>query len=63
MIILVICLNKNTLAGPHQKKLLKKIFEGYNPLERPVDDESQTLNVSLGFALQQIVDVDEKKQV
>ncbi len=44
-------------AGKHQKRLLRKLFENYNPLERPVEDESQTLNVSLGLALQQIVEV------
>ena len=50
-------------AGERQKKLLSKLFKDYNPLERPVEDDNQPLNVSVGLALQQIVDVDEKKQV
>lgn len=31
-------------------------------MERPVSNEEETLNVSVGLAIQQIVDVDEKKQ-
>ena len=37
--------------------LLKKLFENYNPFERPAEFENQTLDVKLGMALQQIVDV------
>ena len=44
-------------AGVYQKLLLKKLFENYNPFERPAEFENQTLDVKLGMALQQIVDV------
>jgi hypothetical protein len=54
-----ICVNQ---GGIHQKRLLETLFKNYNPLERPVQDEMQQLNVSIGMSLQQIVDVDEKKQ-
>ena len=33
------------LAGESQKRLLKRLFENYNPLERPVEDDTSTLNV------------------
>jgi hypothetical protein len=49
-------------AGQHQKRLLEKLFKNYDASERPVYDETQPLNVSVGMSLQQIVDVDEKKQ-
>ena len=52
----------STWAGQHQKRLLDKLFKNYDASERPVFDESQPLNVSVGMSLQQIVDVDEKKQ-
>lgn len=50
-------------AGSYQKKLLDKLFKNYDPLERPVFDDTKTMNVSIGLAIQQIVDVDEKKQI
>ena len=43
--------------------MLQNLFKDYNPLERPVEVDNAALNVSIGLALQQIVDVDEKKQV
>jgi len=36
---------------------LNKLFENYNPLERPSSDESESVNVKLGLSLQQIIDV------
>jgi hypothetical protein len=47
----------NLLAGSHQKRLLEKLFRNHNVLERPVENESDTLTVSLGLAIQQIVNV------
>lgn len=44
-------------GGVYQKLLLRKLFENYNPFERPAEFENQTLDVKLGMALQQIVDV------
>jgi len=51
------------IAGPHEKRLLQKLFSSYELSERPVLNESETLNVSVGLSLIQIVDVDEKKQI
>lgn len=50
-------------AGKHEKRLLQKLFADYDPLERPVENESQSLEVKVGMAIQQVVDLDEKMQV
>ncbi len=40
-------------AGKHERNLLKKLFrdQPYDPLERPVEDESESLSVVVGLAL------------
>ncbi|KAF8764303.1 Neuronal acetylcholine receptor subunit like protein [Argiope bruennichi] len=48
--------------GPHEKRLLNKLLNDYNVLERPVANESEPLLLSFGLTLQQIIDVDEKNQ-
>ncbi|PNF31810.1 Neuronal acetylcholine receptor subunit alpha-7 [Cryptotermes secundus] len=52
-----------TEQGIHEKKLLTKLLERYNVLERPVANESEPLEVKFGLTLQQIIDVDEKNQI
>ncbi|GFG30444.1 hypothetical protein Cfor_03686, partial [Coptotermes formosanus] len=52
-----------TEQGIHEKKLLTKLLEKYNVLERPVANESEPLEVKFGLTLQQIIDVDEKNQL
>jgi hypothetical protein len=48
----------HTKAGIHQKRLLEFLFkEDYDPLERPVKNDGDSLNVSINLSLQQIVDV------
>ncbi|MED6287887.1 Neuronal acetylcholine receptor subunit alpha-7, partial [Characodon lateralis] len=49
--------------GPSQRKLYNDLMTGYNPLERPVFNDSQSLTVYFGLSLMQIMDVDEKNQV
>lgn len=46
-------------SGPNEKRLLHEIFKvrEYNKLERPVEHDSDALNVTLGITLQQIIDV------
>lgn len=44
-------------AGWHENRLLNKLLDNYNPLERPVANESDALNVTFGLTLQQIIDV------
>ena len=43
--------------GRHEKRLLDDLFRYYNKLERPVANESDSLPVSFGMTLQQIIDV------
>ncbi|XP_062849142.1 neuronal acetylcholine receptor subunit alpha-7 [Trichomycterus rosablanca] len=52
-----------TLQGEHQRRLYKDLMRNYNPLERPVHNDSHSLTVHLSFSLMQIMDVDEKNQV
>ncbi|XP_035538311.1 neuronal acetylcholine receptor subunit alpha-7-like [Morone saxatilis] len=54
---------KVSLQGPNQRRLYKDLMTDYNPLERPVVNDSQTLTVHFGLTLNQIMDVDEKNQV
>lgn len=48
-----------THQGKYTRLLLKHLFEDqpYNVLERPVMDESSSVNVTFGLTLQQIIDV------
>lgn len=44
-------------AGYNEKKLLHKLLDHYNVLERPVANESDPLQLSFGLTLMQIIDV------
>ncbi|KAF7639105.1 hypothetical protein Mgra_00001338 [Meloidogyne graminicola] len=44
-------------------RLLQDLKERYDPIERPVQNHTEAVKVSLRLYLQQIVDVDEKNQV
>ncbi|XP_008302876.1 neuronal acetylcholine receptor subunit alpha-7 [Stegastes partitus] len=57
------CTVKVSHQGPNQRRLYKDLMTNYNPLERPVANDSQTLTVNFGLTLRQIMDVDEKNQV
>ncbi|TKS69565.1 Neuronal acetylcholine receptor subunit alpha-7 [Collichthys lucidus] len=52
-----------TVKGPNQRRLYDDLLASYNPLVRPVSNDSQVLTVQLGMSLMQIMDVDEKNQV
>nr|XP_054388480.1 neuronal acetylcholine receptor subunit alpha-7 isoform X1 [Pongo abelii] len=52
-----------SLQGEFQRKLYKELVKNYNPLERPVANDSQPLTVYFSLSLLQIMDVDEKNQV
>lgn len=47
----------DSLQGPHEKRLLNNLLATYNTLERPVANESESLEVKFGLTLQQIIDV------
>jgi hypothetical protein len=46
------------VGGVHQRRLLYHLFEEnkYDPLERPVQNDSHTLPVAMNLAIQQIID-------
>lgn len=46
------------VGGPDQRRLLHYLFEEnkYDPLERPVRNDSDTLPVVMSLAIQQIID-------
>ncbi|EDL07272.1 cholinergic receptor, nicotinic, alpha polypeptide 7, isoform CRA_b [Mus musculus] len=52
-----------SLQGEFQRRLYKELVKNYNPLERPVANDSQPLTVYFSLSLLQIMDVDEKNQV
>ncbi|KAM3615245.1 uncharacterized protein V6R79_025396 [Siganus canaliculatus] len=52
-----------SLQGPHQRFLLRELLRDYNPMERPVANDSQALTVQFSFTLLQVMDVDEKNQI
>ncbi|CAF0895321.1 unnamed protein product [Adineta steineri] len=53
------------VGGPDQRRLLHYLFEEnkYDPLERPVFNDTATLTVTMSLALQQIIDFDEKNEI
>ncbi|XP_029306629.1 neuronal acetylcholine receptor subunit alpha-7-like isoform X2 [Cottoperca gobio] len=52
-----------SVQGPHQRFLLRELLRDYNPMERPVANDSQSLTVQFSFTLMQVMDVDEKSQI
>nr|XP_023013985.1 neuronal acetylcholine receptor subunit alpha-7-like [Leptinotarsa decemlineata] len=65
ILLLHVCLSlpNESWAGINEKKLLHKLLDHYNVLERPVANESDPLQLSFGLTLMQIIDVDEKNQL
>ncbi|KAJ8005029.1 hypothetical protein DPEC_G00142400 [Dallia pectoralis] len=49
--------------GPHQRNLLKELLRDYNPMERPVANDSHPLTVRFTYTLLQVMNVDEKNQI
>ncbi|XP_037532853.1 neuronal acetylcholine receptor subunit alpha-7-like [Nematolebias whitei] len=54
---------RESVQGPHQRFLLKELLRDYNPMERPVANDSHALTVQFSFILIQVMDVDEKNQI
>ncbi|KAM9366746.1 neuronal acetylcholine receptor subunit alpha-7-like [Symphorus nematophorus] len=57
------CRVEVSLQGPNQRRLYKDLMTNYNPLERPVSNDSENVTVHFSLTLMQIMDVDEKNQV
>lgn len=43
--------------GPNQRRLYNDLMRDYNPLVRPVSNDSQSLTVYFGLSIMQIMDV------
>ncbi|KAA0710132.1 Neuronal acetylcholine receptor subunit alpha-7 [Triplophysa tibetana] len=50
-------LTEVSLQGPYQRTLLKNLLKDYNPMERPVANDSLPLTVVISLSLVQIMDV------
>ncbi|XP_047214828.1 neuronal acetylcholine receptor subunit alpha-7-like isoform X1 [Girardinichthys multiradiatus] len=59
----ILAASSGSVQGPHQRFLLKELLRDYNPMERPVANDSQTLTVHFSLILIQVMDVDEKNQI
>lgn len=57
IIYLFIPVPEESLQGEFQRKLYKELLKNYNPLERPVANDSQPLTVYFTLSLMQIMDV------
>ncbi|CAL8352323.1 unnamed protein product [Merluccius merluccius] len=57
------CAVNVSLQGEHERRLYSDLMANYNPLVRPVFNDSHSLTVHFSFSLMQIMDVDEKNQV
>uniref|UniRef100_A0A087Y9W4 Uncharacterized protein n=1 Tax=Poecilia formosa TaxID=48698 RepID=A0A087Y9W4_POEFO len=62
-LLILATLLRGSVQGPHQRYLLKELLRDYNPMERPVANDSQALTVHFSFTLIQVMDVDEKNQI
>ncbi|XP_072320784.1 neuronal acetylcholine receptor subunit alpha-7-like [Eucyclogobius newberryi] len=58
-----LCVFRDSVQGPGQRRLYTALLRDNMILERPVQNDSQTLIVEFGLSLMQIMDVDEKNQV
>uniref|UniRef100_A0A3Q0SIP7 Neuronal acetylcholine receptor subunit alpha-7 n=1 Tax=Amphilophus citrinellus TaxID=61819 RepID=A0A3Q0SIP7_AMPCI len=54
---LLFCFLPGSLQGVYQRRLYKELMKNYNPLERPVSNDSHSLTVHFSFSLLQIMDV------
>lgn len=46
-----------SLQGPNAKRLYKDLMTSYNPMVRPVANDSESISVKFGVTLRQIIDV------
>ncbi|XP_014667766.1 PREDICTED: neuronal acetylcholine receptor subunit alpha-7-like [Priapulus caudatus] len=62
-LLMLLLLSKDTCQSPHARRLLRTLLADYEPLERPVANESDTVVVNFGLTMQQVIDVDERNQI
>ena len=54
---------KSIQCSQTEKKLIRKLLKGYEPLARPVKDASMPHTLAIIVTLKQIVDLDERNQI
>ncbi|CAF3548429.1 unnamed protein product [Didymodactylos carnosus] len=57
LVIYILPLIKDALCSHHEEQLHEKIFDGYNPLIRPVRRVEETITVQFSIALLQVISV------
>ncbi|XP_022096176.1 neuronal acetylcholine receptor subunit alpha-3-like [Acanthaster planci] len=67
LVVLMTLIAVEWIIGCEGSNSAQQLFEdkmrGYDPLIRPVDNNSDVVNVSISLALSQLIDIDEKNQV
>ncbi|XP_041056184.1 acetylcholine receptor subunit alpha [Carcharodon carcharias] len=51
------------LASEHETRLVAKLFQNYNKVIRPVESHHQSVNITVGLQLIQLINVDEVNQI
>jgi len=62
-LVFIVIWSSHSHASPDERRLLHDLLLDYNPLERPVIEDSNVVKVKFGVTLQQIIGIDEKKQI
>lgn len=62
-ILIILCFVSQSRQGIHQRKLLNDLFESYNVLERPVENENEKVVLTFSITLMQILKLDIQEQV
>ncbi|XP_031553793.1 neuronal acetylcholine receptor subunit alpha-7-like [Actinia tenebrosa] len=60
---MIASLQSKTIYDDDEDRLLKRVFQRYNPELRPVIDKRDKIMVTFGISLHQIIDMHEKNQI
>ncbi|XP_019410241.1 PREDICTED: acetylcholine receptor subunit alpha [Crocodylus porosus] len=61
--LLLFCSAGLVLSSEHETRLVKDLFQNYNKVVRPVEDHHDTVVVTVGLQLIQLINVDEVNQI
>ena len=62
-IILISILYSKVYASPNERRLLNDLLSEYNPLARPVNNNSDAVKLNIGISYQAIQELDETNQI
>ena len=63
LLVVLLLIPCGVQCGPHERRLINDLLGRYQSMERPVFNETESLDVMFGLNLQQIMYVDEKNQI